>query len=82
MQKSSTMRVRGSRIFKGSQLTIGMDLGDRSSCYCVLMKRERSHRHPAHLQHHHRSWHARCPQRQVVHGLHSLRLRTPWLERQ
>ncbi len=36
MQKSSTMRVRVSRIFKGGQLTIGLDLGDRSSCYCVL----------------------------------------------
>ncbi len=36
MQKSSTMGLRGSRIFKGGQLTIGMDLGHRSSCYCVL----------------------------------------------
>lgn len=36
MQKSSTMRARGSRIFQGGQLTIGLDLGDRSSCYCVL----------------------------------------------
>jgi transposase len=23
-------------IFKGHQLTIGLDLGDRWSCYCVL----------------------------------------------
>ena len=36
MQKSSTMGLRGSRIFEGGQLTIGMDLRDRSSCYCVL----------------------------------------------
>ncbi len=36
MQKISTMRAGGSRIFKGHQLTIGLDLGDRSSCYCVL----------------------------------------------
>src|SRR5215510_9159601 len=36
MQKSSTMRRTASKIFKGRQLTIGMDLGDRSSFYCVL----------------------------------------------
>ena len=30
------MGLRGSRIFNGGQLTIGMDPGDRSSCYCVL----------------------------------------------
>jgi transposase len=30
------MRAKGSRIFQGGQLTIGLDLGDRSSCYCVL----------------------------------------------
>src|SRR5262245_34356098 len=35
MQKISTMRTSGKRIFKG-QLTIGLDLGDRSSSYCVL----------------------------------------------
>src|SRR5215471_19162146 len=35
MQKISTMRTRGEKIFKG-QLTIGLDLGDRSSSYCVL----------------------------------------------
>jgi hypothetical protein len=35
MQKSSTMRRSGKKIFKG-QLTIGLDLGDRSSSYCVL----------------------------------------------
>jgi len=35
MQKISTMRTSGRKIFKG-QLTIGLDLGDRSSSYCVL----------------------------------------------
>ena len=35
MQKISTMQANGKKIFKG-QLTIGLDLGDRSSCYCVL----------------------------------------------
>ena len=29
MQKISTMRAGGSRVFKGPQLTIGLDLGDR-----------------------------------------------------
>ena len=36
MQKSSTMRSMGNRIFKAGQLTIGLDLGDRWSFYCVL----------------------------------------------
>jgi hypothetical protein len=35
MQKISTMRTSGKNIFQG-QLTIGVDLGDRSSAYCVL----------------------------------------------
>ena len=35
MQKFSTMRANGRNIFKG-QLTIGLDLGDRSNAYCVL----------------------------------------------
>ena len=35
MQKISTMRTSGRKICKG-QLTIGLDLGDRSSSYCVL----------------------------------------------
>jgi hypothetical protein len=35
MQKISTMRTNAKNIFKG-QLTIGLDLGDRSSAYCVL----------------------------------------------
>lgn len=38
MQKISTMPRSGSRIFKERQLTIGLDLGDRWSCYCVLNK--------------------------------------------
>jgi transposase len=35
MQKTSTMQTRGKNIFQ-AQLTIGLDLGDRSSAYCVL----------------------------------------------
>ena len=35
MQKISTMRTSGKNIFQG-QLTIGLDLGDRSNAYCVL----------------------------------------------
>jgi len=35
MQKISAMRTSGKSIFNG-QLTIGLDLGDRSSAYCVL----------------------------------------------
>ena len=35
MKKISTMRTSGKNIFQG-QLTIGLDLGDRSSAYCVL----------------------------------------------
>src|SRR6266446_5834142 len=36
MKKTSTVRVNGNMIFKGHKLTIGVDLGDRWSCYCVL----------------------------------------------
>jgi transposase len=36
MQKISTMRRSGNRILKKCQLTIGFDLGDRFSSYCVL----------------------------------------------
>jgi hypothetical protein len=36
MKKTSTIRVNGNMIFKGHKLTIGLDLGDRSSHYCVL----------------------------------------------
>jgi transposase len=36
MKKISTVRVNGNMIFKGHKLTIGVDLGDHWSCYCVL----------------------------------------------
>ena len=36
MQKPSTRRLMGNRNLKGHQLTIGLDLGDRWSFYCVL----------------------------------------------
>src|SRR5215472_12388429 len=36
MQEISTMQASGSDIFAGQQLTIGLDLGDRSSNYCVM----------------------------------------------
>jgi transposase len=36
MQKISTMRSSGKNILKKGQLTIGLDLGDRWSCYCIL----------------------------------------------
>jgi transposase len=36
MKKTSTVRVDGNMIFKGHKLTIGLDLGDRWSLYCIL----------------------------------------------
>src|SRR5580658_2575543 len=36
LKKTSTVRVNGNRNFKGHKLTIGLDLGDRWSNYCVL----------------------------------------------
>src|ERR1700735_3400887 len=36
MKKISTMAIEGIQIFKDNQLTIGLDLGDRTSHYCVL----------------------------------------------
>jgi transposase len=36
MKKVSTAATKRSRNFSQSNLTIGLDLGDRSSCYCVL----------------------------------------------
>src|SRR6202030_2226542 len=36
MKKISTMQVFGKEIFKEQKLTIGVDLGDRWSFYCVL----------------------------------------------
>ena len=40
MKKVSTVRVNGNMIFKGHKLTIGVDLGDRWSCYINLPKNE------------------------------------------
>src|SRR6202171_75727 len=36
MKKISTMQVFGNEIFKEQTLTIGLDLGDRWSFYCIL----------------------------------------------
>ncbi len=36
MKKISTVRTNGNEIFKGHKLTIGMDLGDCWSFYCIL----------------------------------------------
>ena len=36
MQKISTIRTSGNTIVEGDKLTIGLDLGDRFSSYCVL----------------------------------------------
>src|SRR5580700_6759673 len=36
MKKTSTVRINGNMIFKGHKLTIGVDLGDCWSFYCVL----------------------------------------------
>src|SRR5438477_11399921 len=36
MKKISTAATKPSRNFSQQKLTIGLDLGDRSSCYCVL----------------------------------------------
>ena len=36
MKKISTVQVFGNEIFKEQKLTIGVDLGDRWSFYCVL----------------------------------------------
>jgi transposase len=36
MKKISTMQVFGNELFKEQKLTIGLDLGDRWSFYCVL----------------------------------------------
>ena len=36
MKKISTVAIERIQIFKGKQLTIGVDLGDRTSHYCVL----------------------------------------------
>ena len=36
MKKISTVQIFEGEIFKEQRLTIGMDLGDRWSCYCIL----------------------------------------------
>jgi len=36
MKKISTVQVFGNELFKEQKLTIGVDLGDRWSFYCVL----------------------------------------------
>src|SRR6266478_4835635 len=36
MKKVSTAVIKQNRNFSQQKLTIGLDLGDRSSCYCVL----------------------------------------------
>ena len=36
MKKGSTTASKQSRSFSQRQLSIGLDLGDRSNCYCVL----------------------------------------------
>ena len=36
MKKISTVAIQGIQIFKENQLTIGLDLGDRFSHYCIL----------------------------------------------
>jgi len=36
MRKINTMAMEGIQIFKDDQLTIGLDLGDRTSHYCIL----------------------------------------------
>src|ERR1039457_4452463 len=36
MEKISTVTIERIQIFKQNQLTIGLDLGDRSSHYCIL----------------------------------------------
>jgi transposase len=36
MEKISTVAMEGIQIFKENQLTIGLDLGDRISHYCII----------------------------------------------
>src|ERR1700686_234997 len=36
MKKNSTVAIRQKQIFKEKKLTIGMDLGDRFTYYCIL----------------------------------------------
>jgi hypothetical protein len=41
-KKISTVRVNGNMTFKRPKLTIGLDLGDRWSFYCVRFRCQRS----------------------------------------
>lgn len=36
MKKISTVALRGNEIFKRLKLTVGLDLGERTSHYCML----------------------------------------------
>jgi hypothetical protein len=36
VKKISTVAKRGNEIFKEPKLTLGLDLGDRTSHYCIL----------------------------------------------
>jgi hypothetical protein len=36
VKKISTVAIEGIQIFKENQLTVGLDLGDRTSHYCIL----------------------------------------------
>ncbi len=38
MKKLSTVAIRGNEISKEPKLTIGLDLGDRTSHYCILVE--------------------------------------------
>jgi hypothetical protein len=42
MKKNSIVVKNGNKIFKQPALTIGLDLGDRSSCYCILWRPHRA----------------------------------------
>jgi transposase len=53
VKKISTVAKRGNEIFKEPKLTIGLDLGDRTSHYCVLDEAGKvilEHRLPTTLQ--------------------------------
>ena len=36
MKKISTVAMRGNEIFRELKLTVGLDLGDQASHYCIL----------------------------------------------
>jgi len=39
MKRIASVATRRKQIFEGKKLTMGMDLGDRFTYYCVWMKR-------------------------------------------